>query len=91
MSSPGSDECGEMVVLLMHWDGVIPVPSVEQTSSSAWVCLELDGKGTGCDESWSSMGVQWLEVYHTPGFSIRFSHNHYPLAPSVRSQWGLSL
>ena len=55
MSSPGSDECGEMVVLLMHWDGVIPVPRVEQTSSSAWVCLELDVRGLVV----MSPGVAW--------------------------------
>ncbi len=31
----------------------------------------------------SLSSVQWLEVDHTPGFSIRFPHNHHPLAPSV--------
>ena len=73
----------------MQWNGMISVPSVEHR------LLHLPGyvsslvvRGLGVMSLSSSMGVQWLEVYHTPGFAIRLPHNHHALAPSVRGTDG---
>ncbi len=60
--SPGSDECGEVGVFWMQWNGMISVPSVEHRLLHLPGCVSsLVVRGLGVMSLSSSMGVQWLE------------------------------